>query len=321
MYSSNRKSHMAPNTNIIEFAKYYAKLLEEIGDGVISFIPNGLEQIYDKAFKRFPVLGKIFQHQWVEQVVKLGLGITIGQGVGRDVARFVFWPIGFCLGALLGIGLKDREPPQRQHGIGQFLYKLSGPTLAGALLGASSAALLHHFVFKQAFSFVWVMSLGTGSGAALGMVIYGIYMLVLTVVKSQQVKEFYEQVSMAKKLGGELKESARQIAKGRILIYAQDIIQQMNGPTAQSDLTAFFESDLDAIVQLTSKKIDRHVCYLTEKASHGDEQALYRLQVLVNQKADLNKLLDRVFNPRAIAKIKDEIDTRYDRWHYRFLKV
>ena len=111
------------------------------------------------------------------------------------------------------------------------------------------------------------------------------------------------------------------MAKGRILVYAQDIIQQMNGSAAQSDLADFFESELDIISQMTNKKIDGHICYLTEKATHGDEQALYRLQVLVNKKTDLNKLLDRVFNARAIVKIKDEVDTRYDRWHYRFLKA
>lgn len=314
---------MTPNTNIIEFAKYYAKLFEEVSDGIISFIPNGLEQIYDRGFKRLPLFNKLFQHRWVEQAIKLFTGITIGQGVGSDLARFVFKPLGFCIGALVGLTAgKDRSLPYRQMGIGQFLYKLSGPTVAGTLVGGSGSALLYHFFFKQAgISFFLVMGAGLGIGTALGMLVYGIYLVVFTFVKSQQVKEFYEQVSMAKKLGGELKESARQIAKGRILIYAQDIIQQMNGPTAQSDLAGFFENDLDAIVQLTSKKIDRHVCYLTEKASHGDEQALYRLQILVNRKADLNKLLDRVFNPRAIAKIKDEIDTRYDRWHYRFLKV
>lgn len=314
---------MALKTNVIEFAKYYAKLFEEISDGIISFIPNGLEQVYDKIFKRLPLLGKCFQHRWVEQVIKLCTGITIGQGLGSDLARFIFSPIGFCVGIFIGMGARvEQSPPYRQMGIGRFLYKLSGPTIAGALVGGGSAALLHHFFLKEAGShFFLVHSIGLASGAAVGMLIYGITMLVLIAVKSQQVKDFYEQVSMAKKLGGELKESARQIAKGRILIYAQDIIQQMNGPTAQSDLAGFFEKDLDAIVQLTSKKIDRHVCYLTEKASHGDEQALYRLQMLVNRKADLNKLLDRVFNPRAIAKIKDEIDTRYDRWHYRFLKV
>lgn len=312
---------MTSNTNVSEFAKHYAKLFEEISDGIISFVPNGLEQIYDKALKRLPLLGKGFQHPWVEQVIKLCTGITIGQGLGSDLARFIFKPIGFCIGTLIGIGRKS-EAPYRQVGIGQFLYKLSGPTIAGALSGMGVAALLYCFLLKRiGVSFFLVHGIGLGSGAAVGMLIYGLYMLVLTVVKSQQIKGFYEQVSMAKKLGGELKESARQIAKGRILIYAQDIIQQMNGPTAQSDLASFFENDLDAIVQLTSKKIDRHVCYLTEKASHGDEQALYRLQMLVNRKADLNKLLDRVFNPRAVAKIKDEIDTRYDRWHYRFLKV
>lgn len=314
---------MTPNTDIIEFAKYYSRLFEELSDGIISFIPNGLEQIYDKGIKRLPVFNKLFRYRWVEQVIKLLTGITIGQGLGSDLARFIFKPLGFCIGALVGLSAgKNRCLPYRQMGIGQFLYKLSGPTVTGALIGAGIAALLYHYFFEQAeASFFVVMSAGLGIGTALGMLVYGIYLVVFAFVKSQQVKEFYEQVSMAKKLGGELKESARQIAKGRILIYAQDIIQQMNGPTAQSDLAAFFENDLDAIVQLTSKKIDRHVCYLTEKASHGDEQALYRLQMLVNRKADLNKLLDRVFNPRAIAKIKDEIDTRYDRWHYRFLKV
>ena len=227
---------------IVEFAKSYAKIFEQLSEAILSFIPNGLEQIYNKGLKKLPVFSPVFQHRWVEQVVKLCTGITIGQGLSSDVARFVFWPIGWVIGFFIGMLTQNKPPMVLASSINKFLYKLSGATVPCTLLGALSGMLIHHFFFLEHPQMKLLLVVGIGSllGAFIGITIYGLYLLALTWVKSQQTQHYYQQVGVAKKLGIKLKESARQMAKGRILVYAQDIIQQMNGSAAQSDLADFF---------------------------------------------------------------------------------
>lgn len=295
---------------VIEFAKYYAKIFEDLSVGILGFIPDGLEQIYDQGLKRLPLLKKIFGRRWVEQAIKLICGITIGQGLATDIGRYVFWPLGFCIGALMGMGMaRYRVAPSFPVSIKKFFYGLSVWTVSGACCGALT------WPFYSVFIVISIM----GWGALLGTILCGIYYIVLYVIQLKQIEKFYQMAQAAKELGIKLKEHIRQNAKGRILVFSQDIIQQVNGSEASLDMAAFFEKELDAITQPTNIKIDRHVKYLIEKASYGNIDALARLRSLVNKKSERDKLLDRLFNTRAIAKIKDEVDTRYDRWHYQYL--
>lgn len=308
---------------IIGFAKYFSKVSEEIATGLLGFIPNGLEQIYDNVLKRLPLLGKVFSHRWVEQAIKLCCGVTIGQGLASDIGRFIFKPIGFCIGALMGTGaITNRSIPVYQGQIRKFLYKLSNFTVSGALIGFIAASLLFLIIPSLSnYSLFHVALVGGGCGAGIGVLAYFMYLVALTFVMMNQTQTFRHNVHVAKGLGIKLKQYARQNAKGRIMVHAQDIIQQMNGSESQPHLAKFFENEFENISQTTNKKIERHFNYLTERACHGDNQALNRLQMLTKKKSELNKLLDRVFNSRAIAKIKDEVDTYYDRWYYQFLKM
>lgn len=307
---------------VIGFAKYSAKVSEELGAGLLAFVPNGLEQTYDIGLKRLPVLGKVFRHRWVEQVVKLCCGVTIGQGLASDIGRFIFWPVGFCIGALMGTGaIADRAIPVYQGQIRKFLYKLSGFTVGGALVAGLGTWLAIDWIPGiQRHSVLQTELTAMLIGASLGVLAYFMYVVALLFVMSNQSQTFSHNIAQAKGLGIKLKEFARQSVKGRILIYAQDIIQQMNGPEAQPHLTEFFEKKYEVIAQATNMKIERHFNYLTERACHGDNQALARLKILSHRKGDLDKLLDRVFNARAVASIKDAVDTHFDRWHYEFLK-
>lgn len=321
---------MAQNTKkldyaqkVIGFAKYCAKVSEELGAGLLGFVPNGLEQVYDIAFKRLPLLGRVFRHRWVEQVVKLCCGVTIGQGLSSDIGRYIFWPIGFCIGALMGTGAAAKSAiPVYQGQIRKFLYKLSGFTIGGGFIGALSVWVAINWIpALHTHAILQAELLGIAAGALLGVLAYFMYLVALLFVMTNQSQTFKHNVVQAKSLGAKLKEFARQNAKGRILIHAQDIIQQMNGAEAQPHMSEFFEKEFEVIAQSTNKKIERHFNYLTERACHGDHQALTKLQGLTNRKGELDKLLDRVFNTRAVAAIKDAVDTHFDRWYYDFLKT
>lgn len=302
-------------TRVVGMAKYSAAVTEEIGAGLIGFIPNGLDQVYDYFFKALPFVGKVFKRRWLEQVIKLCLGITIGRGLASDIARFVFWPLGFAVGALVGSAssIGSNDTPVYHGQIRKFMYKLSGFTVAGALLGT-----LFGWGIGRSLQILFI---GMGTGATLGVIAYTMYLVALTVAIANQKQTFHRNTGIARSLGAKIRELAKQNAKGRILLCAQDIIQQMNGPDAQSYMSEFFEEAGDAIAQSCTKKIDRHLHYLTERASGGDTQALSRLQQLVRRQGDLDGLLDRIFNERTKAKIKDEVDTYFDRWFYRFLKA
>lgn len=301
------------------WSTWLADVIEDIAKAVVLFVPNGLNALYNDLLKRLPVVGKFFSQKGTETIIKFCTGISILQELGRDVAYFLFRPIGFTLGTLLGL-FNSSEAPVYHGQFGNLVGKFCGQTMAGALLG-----LVVSLFYSQTPTF---MIMAITIGALLGVFAKTIFLFALHSFSEANAMAARKNVQRAKEINNRLKVAVREKTKSRILMQAQDIIQQMNGPQSQQNLAEFFQSEYEKIAQSTYQKIERHFNYLADRACHGDLDALKRLQQLLpKQNADgedrstLESMLDRMFNARAVARIKDEVDSAYDRWQYRFLRA
>ncbi|MBS0290370.1 MAG: hypothetical protein JSS07_10115 [Proteobacteria bacterium] len=319
-------SRLKPKLSAIQslnFAKVSAYFAEDVSKAILGFIPNGLNLIYDFVLKSLPVVGKYFAHPWAEQVLKLCFGITLGRGLADDIAYHIFRPSGFAIGLFLGAMLQKKIAYHGQ--IGKLLFRLSGQTVGGALLilivftiGVRWIANIH--LETKVYLLVTLI------GALIGLMAKGVLILAINSVNAANVAVIRNNAKRAKELNGKLKLAAKQKAKSLILMQAQDIIQQMNGPQSQQFLESFFEQAFDNIAISTFQKIDRHFNYLTDRACHGDLKALNRMQDLglhlttAENKNALDNMVERIFNTRAILKLKDDVDTIYDRWQYAYLR-
>lgn len=319
------QEHSAYATQVISWAKCFSDIFEDIGSGVIGFIPNGLDVLYDTILKRLPFVGELFSLSVIEQLLKLVFGITIGQGMAEFVGRFVFRPIGFMFGALFGTSVKSQ--PRYNRGISILLYQLSGQTVAGALIGL--VVLLGIFAYQPAWSISditpdWIV-VGTMAGALLGLLAKAMWLLAVNMVASANAANIKRNVKRAKTLNQKLKVFAKQKAKSKILIHAQDVLVQMNGPDTQKQLEQFFEEEYERIAFKTYKKLDRHFDYLTDRACCGDIKALQKLYNLIpNRKKPVPKegsplevMLNRIFNDKTLFVLKDDVDNTFDRWRYK----
>lgn len=318
---TNKKSAEVESKATSQWATWFADVIEDMARAVVLFVPNGLNALYNDGLKRLPVIGTFFSQKGTETIIKFCTGISILQELGRDVAYFLFRPVGFMLGTILGLFNSSRVAPVYHGQFGKFIAKFSGQTMAGALLG-----LMVSLFYSQTSTF---MMMAIGLGALLGVFAKTIFLLALQSFSEANAKAARKNVQRAKEINNRLKIAVREKTKSRILMQAQDIIQQMNGPQSQQNLAEFFQSEYEKIAQSTYKKIERHFNYLADRACHGDLAALKRLQQLLpRQNADnevdeskLESMLDRMFNARAVARIKDEVDTAYDKWQYRFLRM
>jgi len=320
---TNKESIEAPAAKQLSlWATWFADVLEDTAKAIVLFVPNGLNAIYNDMFKRLPFVGSFFSHKGIEKVIKFCSGISITQELGRDVAYFLFRPVGYAVGYLLGLLNATQLAPQYKGYLGRFIGKFSGQTLAGTIAGL----WLAQFIPNASIS---VVGIAMGIGALLGIFAKTIFLFALYSLNEANALAARKNVQKAKELNARLKVSVREKTKSRILREAQDIIQQMNGPQSQQNLSEFFQSEYEKIAQSTYQKIERHFNYLADRACHGDVEALKRLQQLLpaqqpeetTEKSPLETMLDRMFNTRAVAKIKDEVDSAYDRWQYRFLKL
>ncbi len=312
----------------VKFATACESIAYDVSSAILGFIPNGLNLTYDRVLKPMPVLGRFFSHRWVEQVCKLCTGTTIGQGVATDLAHFLFRPIGFAIGVILA---KFSKKELRYEGqFGKFLFSISEQTVGGALLGIILISLASLFVEHPSFQLGQeLIALGAGLGASLGLLARVFLLVAINQVNHTHMEAVKQNAQRAKELGMKLKKAARQKAKSLILREAQDIIQQMNGSTSQQYLETFFNQTYDMLSNSLNQKIDRHFNYLVDRACHGDIHALKRLQDLIPTKQSAKSvvmtpfevMIDRIFNTRAIFRLKDEVDTAYDRWQYDFLRV
>ncbi len=312
--------------HIISVAKVCSLATQDIAKAVLGFIPNGLNLIYDFVFKALPLVGKFFAHRWVEQVIKLCSGITIGQGLAGDIAYYVFKPVGFGIGLVIGGLFKDT--PVYQGQIGKIFYRLSAQTVGGALIALIGFFAVNSFIhFNIEMKFVTYL-LVLGAGAILGLVAKGLTLFAIHSVTKANAMAARKNAQLAKDLNSKLKTAAKSKAKSMILRQAQDIVLQMNGPQSQANLEPFFEEEYAAFAEQIYQKLERHFNYLTDRACHGDIIALKRLKELTPKakendaaKPAFEVLVERMFNARANFKLKDDIDTAYDRWQYRFLSV
>ncbi|MCS5708164.1 hypothetical protein CC99x_004530 [Candidatus Berkiella cookevillensis] len=319
--------------NTFVWGKMVADIFEDLFAGLFAFIPNGLDSIYNELLKEIPIVRILFEIRAVEIVIKLISGITIGQGVAQDVAKYLFRPIGFGLGALIGSSLAFlKAKPQYNGSIGEILYRLSGQTVLGALFGLLATAIGFSLVSGLSLNdmnmTVVLMSLGVG--ACVGLMAKAMLLLSVSMVNRANAANMRRNVKRAKDLSIKLKEAAKQRAKSRILKEAQALISQVNGAQPQELMDAFFNSQFEAMAYHTYKKIDRHFNYLADRACCGDLQALKKLQLLiparqVNKfkpvKSALEVMIDRIFNERTLFQLRDDVDNSYDRWRYADLKV
>jgi hypothetical protein len=319
---TNKETIEAPAAKQLkQWATWFADGLEDTAKAIVLFLPNGLNAIYNDLLKRLPLVGKpFFSHKGVEKLIKFCTGISITQELGADVAYFLFRPIGYALGYLLGLLNAGQLAPIYQGKIGKFIGKFTGQTTAGALIG-----LMISLIFSSSLNMIL---LATGIGALLGIFAKTIFLFALHSLNEANALAARKNVQKAKEINTRLKVAVREKTKSRILREAQDIIQQMNGPQSQQNLAEFFQNEYEKISQSTYQKIERHFNYLADRACHGDVEALKRLYQLLPKQTDqgteqtaLEKMLDRMFNARAVARIKDEVDSAYDRWQYRFLKM
>ena len=298
---------------------------------LLGFLPNGLGLMYDKGLKSLPGIGPYFARKRVDKVMKLFLGISLWQGLAGDLAR-VFWPLGYGVGAVLGslISLRStQKPPVYAGTFGRMLFKFSGHTLSGALGGMIFFEVIRQvFNFSVSLPFSVLALLAASVGAALVIGAKLMLLFAVNAVTASNAAMLRKNVMRSKTLNSQLQEAAKQKVKSRILIHAQDIIQQMNGAQSQAFLEEFLQTQYDAIAVSMNKTIERHFNYLCMRACYGDLAAFKRLQELSPSrypaapggKNAFEIMLDRIFNARAIFKLRDDVDTAYDRWQYRDLR-
>jgi hypothetical protein len=228
------------------------------------------------------------------------------------------------------LGSVFNKTPLYQGQVGKLLYRLSAQTVSGSLLGFLVFMLTARWLIPSIDVNINNIALATGIGALLGLFTKGLLLVAMNTVNSANAATVRRNVQKAKDLNGKLKFASKQKAKSLILMQAQDIIQQMNGPQSQQYLEDFFTQEFENISTGTYQKIDRHFNYLTDRACHGDVKALKRLQELtpnnnvnesMSEKKPFEVLIERIFNARAVLKLKDTVDTAYDRWQYRYLSV
>lgn len=309
---------------VMAWAKVCGNVVEDTTAAVIGFIPNGLSNLYDNLLKPIPRVGVFFQHPWVESVLKLLTGITIGQGIARDVARFLFRPIGFAVGAFIGSGgLADKGViPHYQNQVGRALESVSAQSIGGAILSALVLCSAQFFNPNWQFGLL-EYSVVMGAGAGLGLTYRAMMLAAIHTVTAANAASTRLNADRAKKFATHLKALCKTKVRDKIKLHARDVIVQVNGEPSEN-LDEFFNTHLENVAQSIDTKIDRHLNLLTHKAVHGDFKALRRLASLCPRKGksdtELESFLERVFNQRAVHHIKDSADTFYDIWQYRALK-
>jgi hypothetical protein len=311
-------------SNVWACARMGGDILADLTQAIFGFIPNGLNVTYDSTLKRLPYLGSFFGHTWVEEALKLVVGITIGRGLSKDLGKYVFWPIGFVLGIPLSLFIR-RPNPKYKGSIGKIFYQLSGQTILGTLI-ALIAVLIGTKLQKglqlgELSWMVWTVALGTG--AMIGMMAKTMMLVALEAVTRANAASSRLNTRRAQKLGTLLKKQLKEKTHQKIYHHARTIIEQMHGAQSEAQLTNFFAQNHALVCQTTFTKIDRHISYLTDRATHGDIDALKKLFKLyrdqVQGNGTIEEMLDRILNQDEISNLKDHVDNLYDKWTYSSL--
>jgi hypothetical protein len=327
MTIEDEKNDVTPpdtTAQVMTWAKVCGAAVEDAVGAILGFIPNGFSNLYDSTLKPIPHIGLFFQHRWTEESIKLITGITIGQVVARDIARFIFRPLGFALGAFMGSGgLADKGfKPHYNNQISNAFNSVAAQTVGGATLGGLVLGLAQ--LLNPAWQFgslEYAVIIAAGGG--LGLTYRAMMLAAVHTVTAANSASTRLNADRALKFASHLKSRCKISVRDKVKAHARDIIVQVNGEPTES-LDIFFAIHLENVANSLDKKIDRHLNLLTDRAVHGDFKSLKRLAALNSGKTKnefgLEAFLERVFNHRAVQQIKDAADTYYDVWQYRDLK-
>ncbi len=321
----NKVETSAKPRPFMAWGKYVKALVADVTANILGFVPNGLEFSYDVVLKNIPLLGRLFAHSWIEDTLKLVTGITIGKEVAKDLGEYLFGPLAFIFG--LPIALFTDKAPVYQGEIGALFKQLSGQTVLGSLLGALAA---FSAVYFQAFEFAQLkpissVLIGAAGGALLGLLSKTMMLVAMDAVTRANAASSRLNAKRAQKLAKLLNERLKEEAHAHVYRHARGIIEQIHGPQIESHLQSFFSQYHDKICEHTFSKIDRHLSYLSDRATHGDMESLkklYRLYKMPAQKCqELKSMLERILNNEEIFKLQDLVDNYYDEWTYQSLKA
>ena len=310
--------------NVIYWAQAGGYVAQDMGRGILGFIPDGLIVIYDEGFKHLPILGAIFKIGLIETVIKFPINLL--QGLSADIAKFLIKPIGFIVGAILGSGMITHfsRSPNYKGQIGQFLQKVSGQTLAGGLFGLLLLFVLP--VIHPLFRFLklsWPFYLAAiGGGAILGLAFKATMLFAMQAVEAANAASSRMNVKRAQKLGEILKKRTEGKIKEFVHQQVVNVLNKYHGEAALGYIDAFWHDNIDKLLQHPHKKIERHLAYLTDRAISGDLKSLRKLFKLYREEGEdtLEMLLNRILNDRESFKIKDEADMLFDKWYYQSLR-
>lgn len=322
---STQQSSDTYSQNVFLWAQTGGHIAQDIGRGILGFIPDGLIAIYDEGLKNLPILGSVFQSSLVETLVKFPLNIL--QGLSADISKFLVKPIGFILGTVLGTGMiaNFSRTPNYQGQIGKFIQKVSGQTLAGGLFGLLLLCVLPeiHPIFKFLKLTLPFYVVAIGGGAILGLSFKATMLFAVQAVEAANAASSRMNAKRAQKLCDILK--TRTEAKTKDFVHQQvvTILNKYHGEAAMGYIDAFWHDNIDKLLQHPYKKIERHLAYLTDRAISGDLKSLRKLFKLYREEGEENKLetlLNRILNDRESFKIKDDADMLFDKWYYQSLR-
>ncbi len=327
--NSNKQSVQPPSDtysqNVFHWAQTGGYVAQDIGRGILGFIPDGLIAIYDEGLKNLPVLGAIFQVSLIETLIKFPLNIL--QGLSADVSKFLIKPIGFIIGTVLGTGMitNSSKIPNYQGQIGKFIQKVSGQTLAGGLFGLLLLMILPsiHPIFRFLKLTLPFYVISIGAGAILGLSFKATMLFAVQAVEAANAASSRMNAKRAQKLCEILKNRTKTKTKDFVHQQVVNVLNKYHGEAAMGYIDAFWHDNVDKLLQHPYKKIERHLAYLTDRAISGDLKSLRKLFKLYREEGEENKLetlLNRILNDRESFKIKDDADMLFDRWYYQSLR-
>ncbi len=325
---NKQTAQSSPDTysqNVFHWAQAGGEVAQDIGRGILGFIPDGLIAIYDEGLKNLPIIGTVFQSSLIENLFKFPLNIL--QGLSADISKFLVKPIGFIIGTVLGTGMmtNSSKTPHYRGQIGKFIQKVSGQTLAGGLFGLMLLMILPsiHPMFRFLKLTMPFYCLAIGAGAILGLSFKATMLFAVQAVEAANAASSRMNAKRAQKLCEILKKRTQTKTKEFVYQQVSTILNKYHGEAAMGYIDAFWHDNIDKLLQHPYKKIERHLAYLTDRAITGDLKSLRKLFKLYREEEEENKLetlLNRILNDRESFKIKDDADMLFDKWYYQSLR-
>ena len=310
---------------LLQWAQGGGNVVEDLASGVLGFIPNGIEFVYDAIFKRVP-LKFIFGLPGIEGILKLCLGITLSQFLITQLTLYVFRPLGWIIGGIAGVLLAYfGEPPKFKQPIQHWCLQYAGQTLMGTFLSGLLLSLYIFFEPQLCFSiailqhYSWILVLG----ASIGLVYQSMLLIALDTFARANAASARANAKRASQLGLTLKKSAKIQAENIVEKHSHAIILQMHDVQPKQSIQNFMTQYMQVLVKRINAKLDRHFNYLTDRAMNGDLNALKKLsQFNQQQKVEPNyikKLVERMIKPKDLFLLNDQVDSLFDKWKYQFL--